>query len=582
MPRPKTPLLIALVLLLSMAIAPLTHAQDNLLINPGFEQFNGFGRYTASLGDPDFNFAEGWAGWRSLTPRNESWQNINPLAYPHSGDFKLGGGFSQEIGRSGGTFTAAAYQVVNNIPNGTTLRASVRVFMENGPGTGARARIGIGSNVGGNPTSPAVVWSPFNTTVNSWQTLTVETTVPAGSVTVFIFATQDTPNGPTGPNSIYMDESSLVVTGAGTPTAPSGDGGAVNVPPVATSTPVPQFAAFVARQGTIENGKIVHTVVAGDTLAAIAVAYGVSLDELRQLNNIPGSILFVGQKIIIGDAPPPTPTATNTRPAPTATVGALPAFPTQIGAQPTRAGSMIVANPTVVAALASPTTVVAQALPTNTTAPTSTPLPTNTPVPPTSTPTATTPPPTPTFVNTPLNPGDAPTAPVVQGQAGDPLATTGSVCVLMFHDVNQNRVQNVGEELLADGVITLRRDGVDLSAYRTNGVSEPFCFTDLETGSYAVVGTPPPGFGLTTPVSLVVSVQAGTSFRLQFGAAEGLTTAAVPTADTAGDAAPSLNEATTNGGAADLESVAGVLVMVGAAFVVVGGTLVFLVARRLG
>ncbi len=568
MPRPTNTLLLALVLLLSTVLVPLTHAQQNLLVNPGFEQFGEFGRYTASLGDPDFNFAEGWAGWRALTPRTESWQNINPLAYPHSGDFKLSGGFSQEIGRSGGTFTAAAYQVVNDLPNGTTLRASVRVYIENGPGTGARARIGIGSNVGGNAAAPGIVWSPFNTSVNSWQELTVETTVPAGSVTVFIFATQDTPNGPSGPNSIYMDNAALIVTGAGTPTAPSGDGGAVNVPPVATSTPVPQFAAFVARQGTIENGKIVHTVVAGDTLAAIAVAYGVSLDELRQLNNIPGSILFVGQKIIIGDAPPPTPTATNTRPAPTATVGALPAFPTQAGALPTRAGSGIVANPTVVAALNSPTP-----LPTQ-------PPPTNTPLP-TSTPTATTPPPTPTFVNTPLTPNDAPSAPVVQGQTADPLATTASICVLMFNDENQNRVQNVGEGLLADGVITLRRDGVDISAYRTNGVSEPFCFTDLETGSYAVVGTPPPGFGLTTPVSLVVSVQAGTSFRLQFGAAEGLTTAAVPTPDTAGDAAPALNEATT-GGAANLESVAGVLVMVGAAFVVVGGTLVFLAVRRLG
>jgi len=140
-------------------------------------------------------------------------------------------------------------------------------------------------------------------------------------------------------------------------------------------------------------------------------------------------------------------------------------------------------------------------------------------------------------------------------------------------------VQNVGEALLADGVITLRRDGVDLSAYRTNGVSEPFCFTDLETGSYAVVGTPPPGFSMTTPLSLVVSVQAGTSFRLQFGAVEGLTTAALPTVEAAAEA-PALNEAVNPPSTADLESIAGVLVMVGAAFVVIGGTIVFFAARR--
>jgi LysM repeat protein len=606
---PRTSKLLFLLLLVFMLIpfsVTLSAQTQNLLVNPSFEQGGDFPPYTASMGDPNFNFAQGWAGWLTQTPRNFDWQNVKIDAYPHSGQYKVSGNYSQDMGRSGGTFTAAAYQIVNGIANGTTLQATAKVLMENGTGTGARVRIGIGSNVAGDPTSPAIVWSSFFTTPNAWQQISVETTVPAGSVTIFIYATQDTPNGPLGPNKVYIDDAGLFVTGAGTPIAPTGANGTVAVPVVPTSTPAQALAAFVSAQGTIENGKIVHTVVSGDTLAAISVAYGVPLATLRDQNNIVGSILFVGQKIIIKDAPTATPVPTRAAATATRASGGGLVTNTPLGSagfvSPTRttgttnAPSPIVGNATVIAALATATTVPASATPRPTQAPTERPtdIPTEeataepTQVPteeateePTLAPSNTV---EPTLANTPINPSDAPTAPVTTGQNADPLATTASVCVMMFDDVNQNRIQNSGEALLAGGVITLRQGATDVTSYQTNGASEPYCFEDLEPGSYTAVAVAPDGYGLTTPASLVISLQAGTSFRLQFGAAQGVVVAVAPTANAQTDSTqPELNQAVAPGGTdgVNLGSVAGILVIGGAVVLLIGGAVVYFIVRRL-
>jgi LysM repeat protein len=588
MPRNSFTLAIMCVISLGLMFTVSLSAQtQNLLVNPSFEQFGDFGRYVAAQGDPEFNFAEGWSGWQTQTPRNFEWQNVKVLAFPHSGSFKVSGSYSQDIGRSGGTWTAAAYQIVNNIANGTKLQATAKVYLENGSNTNARVRIGIGSNVAGDPTSPAVVWSAFNTTINTWQQISVETTVPAGSVTVFIYATQDFPNGPTGPNKLYIDDAALVVTGAGTPVAPTGANGEVAVPAPPTSTPAPAFAAFVSAQNNVENGKIVHTVQSGDTLAAIAVAYGVPIATIQQQNGIQGGIIFPGQKLIIKDAPAAT--ATNTRPPATAT-SAAPAATTAPGSsgftQPTTSAAAatpvvpVSGNATIIAALATATTVP----PSPTAAPSSTPSATATQAPtqaPTTAPTNTS---APTLENTPMDPNTAPTAPVAVGDTADPLVTTASVCVTMFDDANQNRIQNSGEALLAGGSITLRQGAQEVSRYETDGTSEPYCFEDLAPGQYTAAATAPDGYGLTTPASLVISVQAGTSFRLVFGAAQGVQVAIAPTADTADSAGTdTLNQAVVPGQAPaiDISSIAGILVIGAAALALVGGALIYWIARRL-
>lgn len=72
------------------------------------------------------------------------------------------------------------------------------------------------------------------------------------------------------------------------------------------------------------DGRIVYIVQEGDTLWRISAITGVSLDELRRLNNLTGDTVTPGQQLLIGMAgPAEQPTAT---PGPSATPG--PALPT--------------------------------------------------------------------------------------------------------------------------------------------------------------------------------------------------------------------------------------------------------------
>lgn len=86
--------------------------------------------------------------------------------------------------------------------------------------------------------------------------------------------------------------------------------GATPISPVVVSTPN-------------ESGAIYHIVQYGQTLEAIATAYGISVVELRTLNGLAegASDIYIGQSLIIRKAQPPTetPTLTPTTPPPTRT-----------------------------------------------------------------------------------------------------------------------------------------------------------------------------------------------------------------------------------------------------------------------
>lgn len=563
---------LAVLLVFSLFWILPSQAQTNLLQNGGFENAGQYQRASA-FGRADFTFASGWDGWHASSPRSESWMNLDPIAFPHSGSSRHNGLVSQNIGRGSATFTAAAFQVVNNIPEGTKLRFEAWVFQQNDAASGARTRVGIGSNVGGNPLAGTITWSPFTSAVNSWQTLSVEATVPAGSVTVFIYSTQTTPHDP---NQVYYDDAVLSADGLGTPNI--GSGNATNTPSAPpTNTPQP-FAPFVNPQQGDATGRIEHIVQAGDTLAAIAVAYGVPIAEIRALNNIQGSIINVGQKLLIQEASaqPPTVAATNTTiPSPTSESGAV-TGDGFISPTPLTVAEVVTNTPTTEAAIAqvvSPTAT-EQVLETITETPTeATPDASPTPSAPTFTPTATLIPATPT---------DAPTAPVETGTNTDPLNTTTAVCVLMFEDKNQNNIMD-GEPLLAGGTISLRpSNGTAAQDYVTDGTSEPFCFDNLEMGNYTVSATAPDGYGIVRSSSLVVNVQVGQQFPIRFAAAVGLQTALVPTADGSSvtDTTTPLVEEEADA-TANLRNVAGIIVIGLAAVVLVAGLgIAFIASRR--
>ncbi len=499
-------------------------AQDNLLKDPGFENgaFNVVADRTGTEGVLCTVPAD-WGGWFTETPRTADWQNRVPTCTGNTdkgNSLVRSGNRSHEFSRGDATFTAAIYQTVSVPAVGTNVVGQAYYVMDVGSGSTAQVRVGIDPNGGTNPFDSDIVWSNWGgvrRNTDGFGPLTVNATSTGTSVTLFIYTTQATP---TNPNKVLIDDASLVI--GATP------------PPVAV-------ANFVVPQGTQEDGSIVHTVVEGDTLAAIATAYRVSIESLRELNPEigRGSFLFIGQRILVR----PAPTVTNTPPA-TATRNF------NVATTATPSGNTAVTNPT-----NTPNSVSAP----NTPAPTLTSRPqtqgnpyfvTATPrggsanVQPSATPTPTQevvvtevvteetvvtevvtdviqPTSTPTIAPTNT---DLPPAPVVEPTtiAMNPETTVTGVCATFFDDLNRNRIADMGETPLVGGIITLRFDGQDVSSYLTTGDPEPYCFDNLTPGDYVVAVTAPEGYGMTTPATLRLKVDAGLRLDVPpFGASQG-------------------------------------------------------------
>jgi len=104
--------------------------------------------------------------------------------------------------------------------------------------------------------------------------------------------------------------------------------------PVATSgaTTVPIY--YVTTATPNPDGSVMHTVRSGQTLIGIAQAYGVSVSEIKTLNNLTTDDIYVGETLLIIPAGTPAPTTT-----PTATLTSTPvASPTR---QPSRTPTTI-------------------------------------------------------------------------------------------------------------------------------------------------------------------------------------------------------------------------------------------------
>ncbi len=504
MQRWITQLSVIALMLALMGLIPV-QAQENLLTSPGFET-----NYSGRTGRGDFNFPAGWDGWYTEAPRSEAWMNQPPNAFPHTSFFKYSGTSALSISKGGGTFTAAAFQEVSDIPAGAIVRGSAFVLLENGSGSNAQVRIGVGSNIGSN-VNGAITWSSWMTNLNNYQQISVDHVATGGSVTIVIYATQTWPNDP---NAVYIDEASLVIVGEGEAPADSstGDSGSVDVPaPPAQSAEV----GFVAPQDTEEDDGIVHTVGSGDTLASIAVAYGVSVDDLLNLNGLDrGTFLQIGQVIVVStpepteepevEAPPVEETAaqpeeTSVEPVETEAVEE----PTQsFGAVITEFTETPESEPTTEPEVDAESTedVTSDGTPTD--------------IPNTATP--------------------APTAPVAEAavQGVNPTELDPGICVRIFEDDNQNGVLEPAEPTLAGGVIVVNDgDGAERDRHTTDG-SEPFCFDTLEAGRYTLNVTAPEGYGLTTSDILRVNLEDGATVSVQFGAKAGLEALAIPTVNT--------------------------------------------------
>ena len=126
-------------------------------------------------------------------------------------------------------------------------------------------------------------------------------------------------------------------------------------------------------------------------------------------------------------------------------------------------------------------------------------------------PTATPTQPAPTV--TPTRPPPPPTETAV------PPPPTG-VCLLAFEDVNQDGVHDAGELLKTAVAFTLFNENSVVANYVTDGISEPFCMTNLVEGTYQVTRSIGENETLTTPGDRGIVVQLGEMVDLTFGSVE--------------------------------------------------------------
>ncbi len=475
---------------------------SNLLQDGGFE-----GTYT-SRGRADLNIPQAWSIWVADSPHTQDWMNLPPVAFPDNGADPRphGGAHSLNLNKDYATFTAAVYQQVS-VPTGSNVTGTAWAFLRtckiptgaikctSSPDSNAFTRIGIDPNGGTNPFDADVVWSANAQPHESWQEMTVSATATGSTVTLFLYTTQQWPEQI---NQMYWDDASLTMGGSGGVAAaqPGAPTPAPTVPPTAT---VPSVDA----QGHRSDGAVVHVVQAGDTLDSIAYAYGVTRDDLLKLNNISDPrIIQIGQQIIVKAAPTVT--------------------------------AAVTAESTAEASAASTDNATSAVTPQGSSNPSGTPAGT-----PAGTPTVA---PPPEVVN-------AAPAPVVGANSGtvaapiDPSDQTASICVTMFEDTNQNRIQDNGEDALAGGNILLTANGTPAGQHTTDDTPDPYCFDKLAAGSYVVQGAAPSDYGLTTPDQLQVQAYPGAHIDVAFGAAQGVQAVQLPTADNSAVASATVSSA---------------------------------------
>lgn len=534
-----------LVCLLGLFGLPV-NAQENALTNGGFEE-GSFGPFLGRRGGEfPIYLPSGWNYWFA-PPNGERYNRADKATiqpHPGPGPSPQEGNRAINIDCGYFTCTAALYQQVGGLTPGATVTASAYSQVKAcnlGGGTscgsaiesGSQTRIGIDPAGGTDPSNPGIVWSAWTLPHDTWLQQRVETQATASTVTVFLYSTQ---SSFADLNKTYWD--AAVLTGQGAGSAAPGE-------VVATAAPTaPPSVPFVVPQGEQSDGSIVHTVQTGDTIDSIAFAYGVSRQQIMDLNNIVDPrIISVGQRLTITT---PEPSADTREGGEGANAAEEPSSeteddPTEVAAAPTEETADVLQGEVVVEESAPP--------------PTPEPQPTQ-----------------------PL-----PTAPVVVAQAGaiNPASLLAQVCVELFDDANQNRIQEPGEALLPGGTIILARGGQNIGTYETDGLSEPHCFEELNPGDYTLLASAPAGYGLTTPDQLRLQANPGPAINVNFGAAQGVQAVVPPPADVGGVVNEVIQEETAPQTLTDqLAANAGLIVFGLAAVVLIGGLGVTLLMRR--
>ncbi len=229
-----------------------------------------------------------------------------------------------------------------------------------GPSSGQQSmgmRIGIDPFGGTNPYSGNVQWTPVNDIYDTWGFYSIEAVAQGNAVTVF---TRSTPHYGLQHNDIYIDDASLVVVGSGpvvnpnpnpnpaqptaVPTQPTGfryvvvpgDNyyriarkfgvsvnailqanpsatpnllrvGQVIIIPGVTGQPAPAPTTVSPGPGPLPTATAIappanavsYVVQRGDNLYRLSLRFNTTIQRIKQLNNLTGDIIFIGQTLII-------------------------------------------------------------------------------------------------------------------------------------------------------------------------------------------------------------------------------------------------------------------------------------------
>lgn len=186
-------------------------------------------------------------------------------------------------------------------------------------------KVGLDPTGGTNPFSPDIVWSSEVESFDHWTQYSIEAIAKSDTLTVFTHSRPEWKDAPRNNNDVYLDDASLTAVGAPppSPTSTIGTAGAPAAPAQLKAPPTPEpqkpSSLVVRPQGNQRaDGTVVHTVQKDDTLFGIALAYGVTVDEIVQLNHLQtGDFLQIGQELIVkGSAAPAPALAPKTTAAP--------------------------------------------------------------------------------------------------------------------------------------------------------------------------------------------------------------------------------------------------------------------------
>ncbi|MBN1487281.1 MAG: LysM peptidoglycan-binding domain-containing protein [Anaerolineae bacterium] len=140
-------------------------------------------------------------------------------------------------------------------------------------------------------------------------------------------------------------------------------------------------------------------------------------------------------------------------------------------------------------------------------------------------------------------PGAQPTQDPNSGNTGTTPATpagdTAAICITAYHDRNGDMFrQSESEEMLPNSNVNVVGTSGPAGDYVTDGMSEPYCFQNLQPGNYILRHTPPAGYKLTDAGQWNIPLSAGQVSSLELAYVRDENAATDATGEQGGDTQP--------------------------------------------